>query len=57
MDLIGFSRTNRVLNDTKPYGNILDFRSQQQQVNIRRLLYFLEVIKNEQEKFGFGPSA
>lgn len=24
-----FSRTNRVLNDTKPYGNILDFRSQQ----------------------------
>lgn len=23
-----FSRTNRVLNDTKPYGNILDFRSQ-----------------------------
>ncbi|HLP64749.1 type I restriction endonuclease subunit R [Flavobacterium sp.] len=28
-----FSRTNRVLNDTKPYGNILDFRSQQQQVD------------------------
>ncbi len=28
-----FSRTNRVLNDTKPYGNILDFRSQQEQVN------------------------
>ena len=24
-----FSRTNRVLNDTKPYGNILDFREQQ----------------------------
>lgn len=23
-----FSRTNRVLNDTKPYGNILDFRKQ-----------------------------
>lgn len=23
-----FSRTNRVLNDTKPYGNILDFRNQ-----------------------------
>ena len=21
-----FSRTNRILNDTKPYGNILDFR-------------------------------
>jgi type I restriction enzyme R subunit len=26
------SRTNRVLNDTKPYGNILDFRQQQQAV-------------------------
>lgn len=29
-----FSRTNRVLNDTKPYGNILDFRSQQDAVDI-----------------------
>ena len=28
-----FSRTNRVINDTKPYGNILDFRSQQDAVN------------------------
>ncbi len=28
-----FSRTNRVLNDTKPYGNILDFRSQHDSVN------------------------
>lgn len=28
-----FSRTNRVLNDSKPYGNILDFRSQQDAVN------------------------
>lgn len=28
-----FSRTNRVLNDTKPYGNILDFRGQQDAVN------------------------
>lgn len=28
-----FSRTNRVLNDTKPYGNIFDFRSQQDAVN------------------------
>lgn len=28
-----FSRTNRILNDTKPYGNILDFRSQQEVVN------------------------
>jgi len=28
-----FSRTNRVLNDTKPYGNILDFRRQQAEVD------------------------
>ena len=28
-----FSRTNRILNDTKPYGNILDFRSQQETVD------------------------
>ena len=28
-----FSRTNRVLNDTKPYGNILDFRAQQEAVD------------------------
>ncbi len=28
-----FSRTNRVLNDTKPYGNILDFRLQEDAVN------------------------
>lgn len=27
-----FSRTNRVLNDTKPYGNILDFRQQKDAV-------------------------
>jgi type I restriction enzyme R subunit len=28
-----FSRTNRVLNATKPYGNILDFRQQQDKVD------------------------
>jgi type I restriction enzyme R subunit len=28
-----FSRTNRVLNDTKPYGNILDFRKQINEVD------------------------
>lgn len=28
-----FSRTNRVLNDAKPYGSILDFRQQQDPVN------------------------
>ncbi len=29
-----FSRTNRVLNGTKPYGNILDFRQQQDAVDV-----------------------
>ena len=28
-----FSRTNRVLNDSKPWGNILDFRGQEDEVN------------------------
>ena len=28
-----FSRTNRILNDTKPYGNILDFRQQKEEVD------------------------
>jgi type I restriction enzyme, R subunit len=28
-----YSRTNRVLNDTKPYGNILDFRKQTKEVD------------------------
>ncbi len=28
-----FSRTNRILNDTKPYGNILDFRCQEAAVD------------------------
>jgi type I restriction enzyme R subunit len=28
-----FSRTNRVLNDTKPYGNVLDFRGKQKEVD------------------------
>ena len=34
-----FSRTNRVLNDTKPYGNILDFRSQQEAVKQAIILF------------------
>ena len=34
-----FSRTNRVLNDTKPYGNILDFRGQSEAVNTAIALF------------------
>ncbi|MBW8781547.1 MAG: type I restriction endonuclease subunit R [Verrucomicrobia bacterium] len=34
-----FSRTNRVLNATKPYGNILDFRQQEDAVNFAITLF------------------
>jgi type I restriction enzyme R subunit len=34
-----FSRTNRVLNGTKPYGNILDFRKQQDAVDAAIALF------------------
>jgi len=34
-----FSRTNRVLNGTKPYGNILDFRQQQNAVDAAIALF------------------
>ena len=34
-----FSRTNRVLNGTKPYGNILDFRQQQEAVDTAIALF------------------
>jgi type I restriction enzyme R subunit len=34
-----FSRTNRVLNDTKPYGHILDFRGQQAAVDTAIALF------------------
>jgi len=34
-----FSRTNRVLNDTKPYGHIIDFRGLQKEVDIAIALF------------------
>ena len=34
-----FSRTNRVLNDTKPYGHVLDFRQQQPAVDAAIALF------------------
>ena len=34
-----FSRTNRVLNGTKPYGNVLDFRQQQAEVDAAIALF------------------
>ena len=34
-----FSRTNRILNNTKPYGNIVDFRNQENEVNDAVILF------------------
>ncbi len=34
-----FSRTNRILNDTKPFGNILDFRQQQAETDAAVALF------------------
>ncbi|MEA3285393.1 MAG: type I restriction endonuclease subunit R [Synergistota bacterium] len=44
-----FSRTNRVLNDTKPYGNILDFRQQQDAVDTAIGLFSGESAKPAKE--------
>lgn len=44
-----FSRTNRVLNDSKPYGNILDFRQQQKPVEEVITLFSCEQIDNPRE--------
>ncbi|PUE62242.1 DEAD/DEAH box helicase [Limnohabitans sp. Rim8] len=44
-----FSRTNRVLNDTKPYGNILDFRQQQDAVDAAIGLFSGEATKPAKE--------
>ncbi len=44
-----FSRTNRVLNDTKPYGNILDFRQQQNAVDVAISLFSGEAPKPARE--------
>lgn len=44
-----FSRTNRVLNDSKPYGNILDFRQQQKPVEEAIALFSGERIDNARE--------
>ncbi|HQK24722.1 MAG TPA: type I restriction endonuclease subunit R [Synergistaceae bacterium] len=44
-----FSRTNRVLNDTKPYGHILDFRQQQDAVDTAIALFSGETAKPAKE--------
>jgi type I restriction enzyme R subunit len=42
-----FSRTNRVLNDTKPYGNVLDFR--QQKASVDAAITLFSGLENKQD--------
>ncbi len=51
-----FSRTNRVLNDTKPYGNILDFRSQQTNVDAAIALFSGKHTKEPKEIWLVDPA-
>lgn len=52
-----FSRTNRILNDTKPYGNILDFRGQEASVNEAIELFSIEKDKDRAQEIWLVPSA
>ncbi len=52
-----FSRTNRVLNDSKPYGNVLDFRQQQKEVDAAIALFSGEKIDNPREIWLVEPAA
>jgi type I restriction enzyme R subunit len=51
-----FSRTNRVLNDSKPYGNILDFRQQQKPVEEAIALFSGEKTDNPREIWLVDPA-
>lgn len=51
-----FSRTNRVLNDTKPYGNILDFRGQEQAVDDAIALFSGEDANRSREIWLVDPA-
>ena len=51
-----FSRTNRILNDTKPYGNILDFRSQQENVDAAIALFSGEKKDNARQIWLVEPA-
>ena len=48
-----FSRTNRVLNGTTPYGNILDFRNQKDAVDAAIALFSGEKSEKKPVKFGW----
>jgi type I restriction enzyme R subunit len=51
-----FSRTNRILNDTKPYGNILDFRQQHDEVDKAIALFSGEDIGRSKEIWLVDPA-
>ncbi|MBT3053627.1 MAG: type I restriction endonuclease subunit R [Candidatus Thiodiazotropha sp. (ex Codakia orbicularis)] len=51
-----FSRTNRVLNDTKPYGNILDFRAQEESVDEAIALFSGEDASRSREIWLVDPA-
>lgn len=51
-----FSRTNRVLNDSKPYGNILDFRAQRDAVDEAIALFSGEAPDRAQEVWLVDPA-
>lgn len=51
-----FSRTNRVLNDTKPYGNILDFRGQEKAVDEAIALFSGEDTNRSREIWLVDPA-
>jgi type I restriction enzyme R subunit len=51
-----FSRTNRVLNDTKPYGNVLDFRQQKEAVDAAIALFSGEKADRAKEIWLVDPA-
>ena len=51
-----FSRTNRILNDTKPYGNILDFRGQETSVEQAIARFSGEKIDNPKQIWLVDPA-
>ena len=51
-----FSRTNRILNGTKPYGNILDFRGQQEAVDTAITTFSGESIEKAKQIWLVDPA-
>ncbi|QPK61388.1 type I restriction endonuclease subunit R (plasmid) [Methylomonas sp. LL1] len=51
-----FSRTNRVLNDSKPWGNVLDFRGQEKEVDAAIALFSGQSIDKAKEIWLVDPA-